>query len=150
MLDQQPPEVREQTEAAVAKRGDGWRLPMPPWEQMQASLDGLDERKRARMRSHATDQPFGTYTQPLQLTNPDRAALKKTLITCSFPLEQVRQMIAGGHPWFKDMAGPEWTFIELPTGHWPMISEPRRLGALLNQVAAMRAPATATARAQQP
>jgi hypothetical protein len=37
----------------------------------------------------------------------------------------------GGHPWFTALGGREWSFQELPTGHWPMFSEPDRLAALL-------------------
>lgn len=56
------------------------------------------------------------------------------LIANSFPLEQVRQLIAAGHPWFKELGGPQWRLEELPTGHWPMFSVPddlaRKLDAL--------------------
>jgi hypothetical protein len=50
---------------------------------------------------------------------------------CSFPLAQVRELIAAGHPWFKAMAEPHWRLVELPTGHWPMLSVPDQLGELL-------------------
>jgi hypothetical protein len=40
-------------------------------------------------------------------------------------------MIAAGHPWFAELAGPGWSFLELPTGHWPMLSVPEQLAALL-------------------
>jgi hypothetical protein len=75
-----------------------------------------------------------TWTQPLSLKNPAREQLPKLLITCSFPLAQVQEMIAAGHPWFAELAGPQWSFLELPTGHWPMFSEPDRLAALLNDL----------------
>ena len=44
-------------------------------------------------------------------------------------------MIAGGHPWFRELAGPEWSFAELPTGNWPMFSRPDDLAALLHGLA---------------
>jgi hypothetical protein len=40
-------------------------------------------------------------------------------------------MIAAGHPWFAALAGPQWSFRELPTGHWPMFSVPDKLASLL-------------------
>jgi pimeloyl-ACP methyl ester carboxylesterase len=130
-LDIMPPEARQHHERLVREQGDGWRLPMLSWDDLEnvnhASLAGLDERHRRLMCSRAADQPFGTYTQPLRLTNPARASLPKALISCSFPLEQVRALIASGHPWFREMAGPEWRLLELPTGHWPMFSEPEGL-----------------------
>jgi hypothetical protein len=32
------------------------------------------------------------------------------------------------------MAGPEWQFVELPTGHWPMFSIPDQLADLLDDL----------------
>ena len=138
-LDTQSPEVRRLSERRVAEEGDGWRLPMPSWEELEnvngASLEGLDDDRLGLVRSRAVDQPFGTYTRPLRLGNPAREALPKLLIACSFPLGQVREMIASGHPWFRELAGPEWSFAELPTGHWPMFSRPDDLAALLHGLA---------------
>jgi hypothetical protein len=69
------------------------------------------------MRSRATPQPFGTYTQPLRLKNPAREGLPKLGIVCSFSLDQVKEMIASANPLFREMASPNWRFVELPTGH---------------------------------
>ena len=68
-LDMQPPNVREHHERLVNERGQGWRLEMPPWDELAsingASLEGLDEGARRLIRARATPQPFGTYTRPL-------------------------------------------------------------------------------------
>ena len=137
-MDIQPPAVRQLLERLVEQAGDGWRLPMPSWaeleEVMGASLQGLGPDERGRMRARAVAQPFRTWTQPLSLRNPAREELPKLLISCSFPLDQVRELITGGHPWFAGMAGPQWSFRELPTGHWPMFSVPEPLAALLHQL----------------
>ena len=134
-MDLQPPAARELIERLVAEAGEGWLVPMPSWEDLEgvmgASLDGLGPEERARMRAHATPQPLRTWTQPLSLKDPARQELPKLLISCSIPLDQVRQMIASGHPWFAALAGPEWSFLELPTGHWPMFSLPDALATLL-------------------
>jgi pimeloyl-ACP methyl ester carboxylesterase len=134
-LDTQPPEIREHAEREVRTHGDGWRLPMPSWDELKnvygSSLEGLGEEQRELMRSRAVAQPFGTYTQPLRLANTARAVLPKLLITNSFPLAQVKELIASEHPWFRELAGPEWRFVELPTGHWAMFSRPDDLAELL-------------------
>ncbi len=138
-LDNQPPENQEYARKAVAERGDGWRLPAFSWDEIVnvngASIEGMDQATLDLVSKRATPQPFATYTQPLTLSNPARDALPKRLIACSFPLEQVQQLIASGHPWFTEMAGPEWQFSELPTGHWPMFSKPRELAELLGSLA---------------
>jgi pimeloyl-ACP methyl ester carboxylesterase len=139
-LDMQSPEARQHLEREVAERGDGWRLPVPSFEELEsvlgASLAGLGDQQRALMASRAVAQPFATWTMPLRLGNRARDTMPKCMISNSFPLDQVRQLIAGGHPWFKELAGPEWTLQELPTGHWPMFSVPGELAELLDRLPA--------------
>src|SRR3712207_6570237 len=95
------------------------------------SLGGVDEDCLRLLYSRATPQPFGTYTQPLRLKNPARETLPKLGILCSFSIAQVREMVSSGNPLFREFAGPEWRFVELPTGHWPMFSRPEDLAELL-------------------
>jgi hypothetical protein len=82
----------------------------------------VDEDHLRLLYLRATPQPFGTYKGRLRLANPAREALPKLGIVCSFPLARVREMIASGNPLSRGLAGPEWRFAELPTGHWPMFS----------------------------
>jgi pimeloyl-ACP methyl ester carboxylesterase len=141
-MDLQPPPARELIERLVGQAGEGWRIPLPAWEELEqimgASLQGLGPNERARMRAHAAAQPVRTWTQPLSLKNPAREQLPKLLITCSLPLAQVKEMVAAGHPWFAELAGPQWSFLELPTGHWPMFSVPEPLASLLHDLRATR------------
>ena len=128
-----PTEARRHIERQVEELGDGWRFPMPPQEELATlgSLVGLDDAQLELLRSRAVDQPFGTFTQPLQLKNPARKALAKVGIVCSFSLEEVQAIIASGNPVFREMASPNWRFIELPTGHYPMFSRADDLAAVL-------------------
>jgi pimeloyl-ACP methyl ester carboxylesterase len=138
-IDMQPPPLRELIERRVAEEGDGWRLPMQSWDEIQsvngASLEGLDEELRARIRERAVSHPFGTYTQPLHLKNPDRTKLPHVLVSNGFPIDQVKELIASGHPWFAELAGPQWSFVELLTSHWPMFSAPKELAEVLAAIA---------------
>jgi pimeloyl-ACP methyl ester carboxylesterase len=133
LIDSFPPETRRRIERQVEALGEGWRYPMPPREELAeyGSLEGLDESQLELLRSRAVAQPFGTYTQPLRLENPAREELPKLGILCSSSLDQVREMIASDNPLFRGLAGPEWRFVELPTGHWPMFSRPEDLAELL-------------------
>jgi hypothetical protein len=128
-----PPEARQRIERQVEELGDGWRFPMPPPEELASmgSLEGLDDDHLRLLSSRAVAQPFGTYTQPLRLENPAREELPKLGILCSFSLDQVQERIASGNPLFRELAGPKWRFVELPTGHWPMFSKPDDLAELL-------------------
>ncbi len=133
LIEMFPPELRKRTEERVREMGEGWRFPIPPPQELanMASLEGVDEDHLRLLYSQATAQPFGTYTQPLRLTNPAREELPKLGIVCSFSLAQVQEMISSGNPLFRELTGPEWRFVELPTGHWPMFSRPDDLAGLL-------------------
>jgi pimeloyl-ACP methyl ester carboxylesterase len=128
-----PPEARRYVEQKVEESGDGWRFPMPPEEELAnfGSLEGLDDGELRLLRSRAVAQPFGTFTQPLRLRNPVREELPKLGILCSLSLDQVQEMIDSGAPWTRELAGPNWRFVELLTGHYPMFSRPEDLAELL-------------------
>lgn len=125
-------EDRAAQERVVAEQGAGWALPLPPWEQLDQGNDlrGLGEAERRHMRERATPQPYGTARQGLRLSNPARAALPRTVIWCSFTVEEVRAMMTE-YPAFSVLTEPSWEFVELPTGHWPMFSRPRDLAETL-------------------
>jgi pimeloyl-ACP methyl ester carboxylesterase len=133
LIEKFPPDLRKRTVEQVAELGEGWKFPIPPQEELanMASLEGVDEDHLRLLYSRATPQPFGTYTQPLHLENPAREELPKLGIVCSFSLDQVKEMIASGQPLFRELDGPQWRFVELSTGHYPMFSRPEDLAKLL-------------------
>jgi hypothetical protein len=124
----------------IETRGDGWLVPIPRWDEFgpnfPASLEGLGEEERRDMEARATPQPAVTWTQPLVRGNLEQTRhVPKTLIASSFPLPAIQGLIQAGHPWFAELGTDEWSFVGLPTGHWPMFSRPTDLGALLLEVA---------------
>jgi pimeloyl-ACP methyl ester carboxylesterase len=133
-IDFYPPEARAEVERQVAELGDGWRLPFPSFEALgaQASLAGLGEAERALMVRKAAAQPFRTYLQPLRLGHPGGGDYERVVIAC----DDFRQLIAAGIPRFQSMTASPWRLRELATGHWPMLSTPHELTALLHSVAA--------------
>jgi pimeloyl-ACP methyl ester carboxylesterase len=132
-IDLYPPPVREAVEATVARDGDGWRLPFPGIEALgqQASLAGLDEAARTLLASRATPQPFRTYLQPLRLTRPGRGDYERAVIACN----DFRALRDAGVPQITALSGPGWRWLELETGHWPMLSTPDALAAHLHDLA---------------
>jgi pimeloyl-ACP methyl ester carboxylesterase len=128
-LDNVDPAQRAAMEAQV---GDGWEVPPPDWAGLDATLGaGLSPATLEMLRRRATPHPYGSIRQPLALTGAGDK-LPRTLIASTFPLEMVRSMIEAGHPWFAQLG--DATLVELPTGHWPMLSEPAKLADALSAV----------------
>lgn len=127
------PEGRQAQEQLVATIGEGWRLPLPPWEELDEGnqLRGLGEAERQLMRERAVDQPYGSATQPLRLKNPARESLPRSAIWCSLTIDEVKEMTEAYPQFLSELAKPDWRFVELPTGHWPMFSRPCELAELL-------------------
>ena len=125
MFGKGPSEFREFVEADARARGDGWRWPLPDFEELSrfASLAGVTDADLHWFRSNATPQPLKTLTQPLRIANPHAAALPRTYIECTDPLpERLRN-------------SGTWRYHKLATGHWPMLSTPKQLAALIMDAA---------------
>jgi pimeloyl-ACP methyl ester carboxylesterase len=133
MLDLFPPEGRAEVERVVAEFGQGWLLPFPPFDQLaqQASVAGLGEQQRTLMEARATPQPFATYRQPLHLTHDEPGGYRRVVIAC----DDIRGLVAAGVPQILPLTQPPWHYEELDTGHWPMLSAPNELGAMLDRIA---------------
>jgi pimeloyl-ACP methyl ester carboxylesterase len=123
-----PPDAREAADRS-AETNDGWLAPIafdPAADPV--TLAGLDDTMLSELRARATPHPYATMTQPQRLTGAVDS-IPKTLIACTIPLEVVREMIESGNPFFAGLRGA--TLLTLPTGHWPMFSEPDALAEML-------------------
>lgn len=126
-----PPDERERNAALVAERGDGWRLPPPPWAEVAAGVHGVDDTTLARLAELSVAQPWATATTPVRLTGAWEK-LPRLGVLSSFTVPQVTAM-AAAVPLCQHMAGDAWRYEELPTWHWPMLSRPVELAAILHQ-----------------
>ncbi|HEV8569882.1 MAG TPA: alpha/beta hydrolase [Actinoplanes sp.] len=123
------------TQASVSGGEDitGDAVPPRAWDPQAdpVLLAGLDAAALELLRTRATPHPAASVTQPLgkRATSAD---LPTALIACTFAMDQVRQMMAAGHPFFAGLS--EARIVALPTGHWPMLSEPKALAAALDEL----------------
>lgn len=114
-------------EGARPQQVDGM-LPVPA--EAPANAEGFDW---AVIRDRGRAQPIATATDPVHHGGAWRA-VPRTGILCSFTEAQLRGL-AATVPAFALMVGEDWSYAELPTGHWPMFSEPRALGSALSDLA---------------
>ena len=137
LIDFYSPEQLEKFEKSVAENGDGWKLPRPSWEDLDDGKNLLDltgEHKNLLERL-ATPQPFNAARQKVSLTNPARKNLPKLAIFCEDSSEDVRELLKQDLPLFSELKDPNFEFVDLPTGHYPMFSRPAELADLLDKAA---------------
>lgn len=126
------PEARAANADLVETHGQGWQLPPPNWAALAAEQPGVDAAAVAALGEGSRPQPWRTATEPVALTGAWER-LPRTGVLCSFSLEQLQQM-APHVPAFAHMVAGDWTYAELPTWHWPMVSRPTELAAVLDSV----------------
>lgn len=114
---------------------DTAEVPLPDWETLGedgSSLDGLDEATLARFRDRAVPMPGPVARGPVHLTNPARLQVPATAICCSIPSAVLAELANPGPPLHTELGElTDLTYVDLPTGHWPMFSRPRELAAVL-------------------
>ncbi len=113
------------------------------WDELVAeeNLEGMTESQKATFRARAVPVPGGVVRGGFEFRNDARNDIPSTLICTAFSAEQYRSY-AAEHPEWPFLAGiPELrnaTWVDLPTGHWPMWSKPAELAAIIGEVATAR------------
>ncbi|MBS2554045.1 alpha/beta hydrolase [Catenulispora sp. NL8] len=127
-----PPAAQEAQRQLVADEGAGWLLPVPSFDTAAdpVNLAGISEADLERMRTLGSPQPFRTVTDPLERPG-DKLPVPASGICCTFTPEQITELAAVS-PIFGLMTQLE--LHHLPTGHWPMLSRPDDLAALLGEI----------------
>ncbi|GIG22059.1 esterase [Cellulomonas chitinilytica] len=98
----------------------------------EPELRDLDEALTARFRAMAIPSPERVSTDPLHLTDERRYDVPTTVIATSTPGDLLRQFIAGGHPYVRELSRmKDYEIVDLPTGHWPQLTKPVELAAAI-------------------
>ncbi|MFC9228913.1 alpha/beta fold hydrolase [Streptomyces decoyicus] len=130
LLDVMTDDVVDQLHQQVAEHGDGWQLPLPPFELLStfSTLEGLDEGRLDLMRTRATPQPFRTFEQPLTRPGELGPDVDRVVVAC----HDAKALLDAGVPTLAFLNQAPWRRFHLPTGHWPMLSAPVELAATLD------------------
>jgi pimeloyl-ACP methyl ester carboxylesterase len=120
-----PAEVVAARRKAAQDTSGGLSLPVPPPASF-ADLGITQEADIAWLKRRFTPHPLGAYDTPLLVKNPIGNGLPRTYIACTSPL------FGPANPskaWVKRQPG--WTWVEIPTGHLPMVTAPDLLAQIL-------------------
>jgi len=104
-------------------------IPFPGWSEFDdADVQDLDEQTRKRFVERAIPSPGRLATDELHLTDERRYEVPATAICPEYTPEQLRAWIADGEPPVQEFARiREVDYVDLPTGHWPQLTNPRAL-----------------------
>jgi pimeloyl-ACP methyl ester carboxylesterase len=115
---------------------DAVEYPLPPWDELDESLDGLSDDQLETFRQRAVPEPGGAMREAGELTNDARLQVPSVVICTSFPSEQIKEAVKEGYAWIGGLAElRNVTYVDLPTSHWPMWSRPKELAAVIGDVA---------------
>jgi pimeloyl-ACP methyl ester carboxylesterase len=113
LLDLARPEMRERILALT-----GWQVPPPPPQGM------TDKDEIAWIEGRRNPQPVGTFKEPVVLKN--KPFPKRSYIFCTGYSPTTFAPFGAA-----TKADKAWRYHELPTHHYPQISMPRELAAIL-------------------
>jgi len=129
-VDSGPSKDRWAMDAALPPEQE--EMVLPPFEQLQASLDGLSEADLARFRERAVPEPAAIIRDPVRLDNDARRDVPTTIVACSYACEVMMTMAREGNPMMAEVATlRDLELVDLPTGHWPMWSRPADLATAI-------------------
>jgi pimeloyl-ACP methyl ester carboxylesterase len=133
LIDFYSPELLEKFEKSINENGDGWKLPLPSWQDLNVgkNLQDLTDADKELMEKLAAPQPFNAARQKVSLKNPLRKDLPKLAIWCEDSSADIRELLKQDSPLFSELKDAQFEFVDLPTGHYPMFSRSRELADLL-------------------
>ncbi|MBU4336784.1 MAG: alpha/beta hydrolase [Actinobacteria bacterium] len=108
-------------------------VPLPDWGFFEdEELAGLSSSVLEEFRARARPVPAQVAAGPQRLHDERRYAVPATVICSTMTADQLRELMAGGHPYVAELTlARDVDILELPTGHWPQLSRPADLAALM-------------------
>lgn len=108
------------------------------WESEMAdgSMRDLTDEQLQAFRDRAVPQPGRTVSGQVRLSDPARFAVPGTVVCTAFPSAEYRAYAEQGAGFLAGLLDhTALTYVDLPTGHWPMWSRPIELAGVIDQAA---------------
>jgi pimeloyl-ACP methyl ester carboxylesterase len=124
---------------AMDEEFHGAEHPLPSAKELAESenLSGLSEEQLATFRERAVPEPGGVMREAIELTNDERLDIPSMVIATGYTADEYRDAVTAGYGFVKGLAElRKVSWVELPTSHWPMWSEPAELARIIGEVAA--------------
>ncbi len=100
--------------------------------QDEGSFTDLTATQLETFRERAVPQPASVVTEAADLNNDARHQVPVTVICTAFPASAYQDYAAQGVPFLAALLDYyDVTYIDLPTGHWPMWSKPVELANII-------------------
>ena len=109
--------------------------PFPGWGPFEGADAGdLDERARRRFASEAVAVPEGVARGTVRLQDERRFDVPVLMVCPEFTPEQARAWVDAGE--VPELArARRVSYVDIPTGHWPMVTRPAALAGVLDAAA---------------
>ncbi|WP_238012693.1 alpha/beta fold hydrolase [Dactylosporangium sp. AC04546] len=113
-------------------------VPMPDWSAFDESeLAGLTPQLRETLRALAIPSPAGVLSDRQHLHDPARYDVPVTAVSTDFTSATLRGWIEQGLPPVREYAHIRTVHhVDLPAGHWPQLTRPEDLAAVIAAAAA--------------
>ena len=101
-------------------------------EMAEGSMRGLTDTQIATFRDRAVPQPGRTVSGSVRLSDPRRLAVPGTVVCTAYSSEDYQSYAAQGVPFLAALQDhTALSYVDLPTGHWPMWSRPAELADVI-------------------
>jgi pimeloyl-ACP methyl ester carboxylesterase len=122
---------------------EGPEKPLPSPEKLAETenLDGLSDEQLETFRRRAVPEPGGILREGADLTNDARLEIPSTVICTAYTSKEYKDAVKEGYEFVAGLTElRNITWVDLPTGHWPMWSRPQELAVIIGDVAKAYAP----------
>ena len=111
---------------------DHGEVAMPDWKEMgeEANVVDFDPTQLQQLYADAIPVPEAVITTPIALTDDRRYGVPATAICPEYTSADLREWIAGGE--LPELARTvDLDVVDLPGGHWPQLTQPEALAAVI-------------------
>lgn len=118
-------------EGFSAKDGE---VTMPDWLEVgeEANVSDFEEEALARLYADAIPVPERVLTDPVSLHDERRYTVPVTAVCTEYTAADLRGWVEAGEAPVRELARiHDVTYVDLPGGHWPQLTQPDRLAGVL-------------------